>query len=208
MDRNAIIQAEYDLWSGQEQNPFYEYPGVQVQAQDVFRVYSPLLWPGQQNPWDYNLPHNGIFAKDAPYSVEAGTITELIAENNVTTVGTPVLGTLITTLDTLWVCTIIYDTLNKEDGKHSIPLSEDERQATVFPNPTPVGEALWIKLHREGAYGLDIYDALGRNLSHSEVQAQENEIIQLQTNHLQSGTIYYLRLETMDSVTTYKILIQ
>lgn len=207
MDRDVIIQAEYDISSGAQQNPYYRYPGVNVQPQNVFRVYSATGFNGN-NPWSYNMQDNGIFARDEPYTVQSNTITELIAENNINTAGTQILGTLVTTLDTLWVCTIDYGGANKGGENEKIDFTNISQAISVFPNPIRAYSSVFIRLLDEATYTIQVFNAQGILLSENTLEFNQGETVELSGNHFESSGLYIIRSSHLGQSEVFKIIVQ
>lgn len=203
LDRPAIFQVEYSLTSGLNQNPYYEYPGNQVQPQFIFRNYGVIEWPPLFiNPNGYDLPNNGIFARANPLLIENDGLAILRAEDQIVTNGTVVQGGLAVELVPQWVCTLA---VYKEEAVHMVNWNMSPE---LFPNPVSAGQPLHLRGIPQGECQLQLYDIRGHLLQSILTTSTAGYDLKCSIGANIPSGVYLLVVQSVGMRKTFKFIVQ
>jgi len=187
-------------------NPLYEYVGQG--AQDILSLYGVTPQNGFFNNYGYNLTSNGIFAKSAPLTVDAGSSVELRSDAMPVDNGVSVLpgGSLMLTPVPQWVCVEEFVDLEGFDKREEDETADYLGNHTVFPNPAKGGSLLFLTGLDNGEYTFELFDVNGRKVMPSNqiiLKDKQNINIQLPTS-IPAG-LYIMYVTGENTSKTFKI---
>lgn len=207
INRPALFEAEYNISGGTNLNPYYEYPN-QSPAEIFEPYFSPNALP---NLFGYNEDNNGVFSKDATFTIQNPHFSVLKAELSVNDFG--IVGNWNPMMQQQLVCVLDFFCHNNPNCKCGAEVKEansDEEEesgtALLYPNPVATDAILNLQCQECAIEKVMIFSSSGILVHQSENQAG---ITQLSLSELNlSRGLYMVKIESSGRAKTYKLIVQ